>query len=253
MIERLARDLADTPERLDARLACNRAASADFDRFVVDLLEPVPTDIVLDIGPGTGKQMLPLTGRVRRLLGLDVSADMVAALESRLPASHARLLLGSMDDIPALGLPAEFSLVYAVYSLYYSLAPRRVVESVRRLLQGPGARFVVVAPDEGNNDAWYADLGHLFEVPAEALEVPGICRKVIMPAFLDHFRTVRSATLLSDVRFASLGDLMRYYDACLPYCRPDRRADAEAYFRAAFERDGAYVIAKRSLGLVGRP
>jgi len=253
MIERLARDLANTPDRLDARLACNRSGSTDFERFVLDLLEPAPTDVALDIGPGTGKQLLPLAARVRRILGLEISPDMVAALVPRLPTPNARILLGSMDDIPTLRLSPGFSLVYAVYSLYYSIDPRRVVESVRRLLQGPRARFVVVAPDQGNNAGWFADLGQLFEVPADALEVPRICREVILPAFLDHFRVVTCSTLCSDVGFATLADLMRYYDGCAPYCLPERRADAEAYFQAAFVRDGAYVITKRSLALVGRP
>jgi SAM-dependent methyltransferase len=247
------RDLTNTPDRLAARLGCNRAGSSDFDRFVLDLLDPAPTDVVLDIGPGTGKQMLLLVSRVRRILGLDVSPDMVAALGPRLPEAGARLLVGSMDDLPSLGLPAALSHGYAVYSLYYSADPRRVVETVLDLLQGPGARFVVVTPDEGSNADWYADLGRLFEVPADALEVPGICRRVILPAFRDHFGSVTCSTHCSDVRFACLADLMRYYDGCAPYCRPDRRADAEAYFRTVFERDGAYVISKRSLGLVGRP
>jgi SAM-dependent methyltransferase len=253
MIGCLARDLANTPVRLDARLACNRSGSTDFERFVLDLLEPASPDVVLDIGPGTGTQLLPLAARVRQILGLEISPDMVAALAPRLPTPNARIRLGNMDDLPALGLPRGFSLVYAVYSLYYSIDPRRVVESVRRLLRGPGARFVVVAPDQGNNAGWFADLGQLFEVPADALEVPRICREVILPAFLDHFRVVTCSTLCSDVRFPTLADLMRYYDGCAPYCLPERRADAEAYFQEAFAHDGAYVIAKRSLALVGRP
>jgi SAM-dependent methyltransferase len=253
MDPRLSRDLVNTPERLDTRLACNRAGSVDFDRFVLGLLEPVADDEVLEIGPGTGKQMVPVAPLVRRIVGLEISSEMVAALAARLGAPHPRLVRGNMDDLPRLGFPAEFSLVYAVYSLYYSVDPRRVVEDVRRLLRGPRARFVVVVPDEGNNAGWFADLGRLFEVPADALEVSGIGRNVILPALLDHFQTVTCKIHRSDVRFESLADLMRYYDACAPYCRPDRRADAEAHFAAAFDRDGRYVIAKRSLGLVARP
>ena len=158
-----------------------------------------------------------------------------------------------MDELSSLDLPAPFSLVYAVHSLYYSASPRHVVGAVRRLLRGPRARFVVVAPDVGNNAGWFTDLGRLFEVPADALEVPEICREVILPALLDHFRSVACEIHESDVRFESLADLMRYYDACAPYCRPDRRADAEAYFASTFARAGSYVITKRTLGLVARP
>ena len=46
---------------------------------------------------------------------------------------------------------------------------------------------------------------------------------------------------------------MRYYDACAPYCRPERRAEARAFFARKFEQDGDYRISKRALGLVGRP
>lgn len=208
---------------------------------------------MLELGPGTGKQMVPVAACVRSIVGVDVSADMVAALTPRLSGSHARLVRGSMDDLPFLGLPAPFSLVYGVYSLYYSADPRHVVGAVRRLLRGPRARFVVVAPDVGNNAGWFTDLGRLFEVPADALEVPGICRAVILPALLDHFQSVTCEIHESDVRFESLTDLMRYYDACAPYCRPDRRADAEAHFASTFARAGSYVITKRSLGLVARP
>ena len=247
------RQLANTPERLRARLAANRGASADFDRFVLDLLAPSPGDAALDLGPGTGKQLLPLAGRVARIVGVDRCPRMVAALAPHVRAPGARVVQADMDELAGLDLAGGFSLVYAVYSLYYSADPARVVEAVASLLQGARARFVVVTPDVGNNARWHADLGRLFDVPPDVLEVAGLCREVILPALRDAFPTVTCATHRSDVRFASLDALMRYYDGCAPYCRPDRRAEARAYFAAAFERDGEYVIAKRSLGLVGRP
>ena len=58
----------NTPERLRERTACNRTASADFDRFVLELLDASETDVALDIGPGLGRQMIPLAGTVRRIV-----------------------------------------------------------------------------------------------------------------------------------------------------------------------------------------
>jgi SAM-dependent methyltransferase len=245
-------NLINTPARLRQRMACNGSASADFDRFVLGLLAPSASDVALDIGPGLGKQMVPLAGMVRRIVGVDCSREMAEAVRARLPGPDVEVVVGGMDDLDGLELAGPFSLVYAVYSLYYAADPGRVVRAVSRRLDGPGARFVVVAPDEGNNVEWFADLGQLYRVPAAALEVARISRSVILPAFRETFRSVSCSTFSSTVSFSTVESLMRYYDACAPYCRPDRRAAALAHFRARMDRVGEYVISKRSLGLVGR-
>jgi SAM-dependent methyltransferase len=243
----------NTAEQLRQRSACNRdAGSADFDEFVLGLLAPASQDVALDLGSGLGRQMIPLAGRVRRIVGLDTSPEMTAALRAQLPGPDAAVVEGDMDDLATLALPGPFTLIYAVYSLYYSSRPARLIETASRLLQGPDARFVAVAPDVGNNAGWFEDLAALYAVPADVLAVPRFCREVALPAFLDTFRTVTCATFSSTVLFPTVDAVMRYYDACAPYCRPDRRAEALAHFRTRVERDGEYRIAKRSLGLVGR-
>lgn len=246
-------NLINTPERLRQRIECNRSASTDFDRFVLDLLQPSPGDAVLDIGPGLGKQMVPLADMVRRLVGLDRSPEMVAATRARLSGPSIQVVLGDMDDLPSLDLGGPFTLAYAVYSLYYSLDLARVVEAVADRLEGRAARFVVVTPDVGNNVEWFADLARLYALPADVLEVPGIGRRAIVPALLKAFGTVTGSVHRSTVTFPTDEALLRYYDACAPYCRSDRRDDARAYFGEKIRRDGAYTIVKRSLGLVARP
>jgi hypothetical protein len=139
-----------------------------------------------------------------------------------------------------------------VYSIYYSRDPARLVRAVAGMLAGARARFVVVAPEVGNNQAWYADLSTLFPLPAPVLESPSVCRNAVLPAFLDVFPNVRCRAFDSQVDFANLDELMRYYDACAPYCRPEARAEARAFFARRFERDGGYRICKRALGLVGQ-
>ena len=243
----------NTVPKLRQRVACNRSSSHDFDRFVLDLMDPDAEDSVLDLGPGLGKQLIPVAGRVRRVLGLDVSPEIVAELHTQVSGPSVELVVADMDDLAALDLGGRFSLAYAVYSLYYSTDPARVVRAVAELLEGPRARFVVVVPDRDNNAGWFADLGRLYELPAEARETPHLGRDIILPAFLDVFPTVTSATFRSDVRFGGLDELMRYYDACAPYCRPDKRDEARECFRASFERQGSYCISKHSLALTGRP
>ena len=242
----------NTVERLEQRVACNRAAPGSFRRFVDRLLQVRADDTVLDLGAGLGEQLIPAAETAARAVGLDVSEEIVQALRQRLPGAGAEVVLGDMDDLAGLGLRGPFSLAYSVYSIYYSRDPARLVRGVAGRLSGRRARFVVVAPDLGNNEAWYADLGQLFPLPAPVLETVGVCRGVVLPAFLDVFPSVRCATFQSDVRFATLDELMRYYDACAPYCRPERRDEARAFFERKFAESGSYRISKRALGLVGR-
>jgi SAM-dependent methyltransferase len=243
----------NTVTRLQQRIACNQSSSQGFQRFVLDLLSPEGDDLALDIGPGLGLQLIPVAQRTRGAIGLDLSPEMVTALRARLAGPNAAAVVGDMDELADLDLGGPFTLVYAVYSLYYSRDPVRVVRAVAELLAGERARFVSVTPDVGNNRRWHTDLGELFELPAEVLDVARMCRCVILPAFLDTFREVTCVTHQDQVRFSSLDALMAYYDACAPYCRPDKRGDALAYFGRKIDRDGGYEITKRSLGLIGRP
>ncbi|HLC41802.1 MAG TPA: class I SAM-dependent methyltransferase [Methylomirabilota bacterium] len=253
MLNHRARNSINTVPKLRQRVASNQSSSRDFDRFVLGLMDLSQEDSVLDIGPGLGKQLIPVARQVRRVLGLDVSGEIIAALRSQMSSPSVELIVADMDNLAALDLGGRFSLVYAVYSLYYSTDPARVVRTVARLLEGPRARFLVVAPDLGNNAGWFADLSRLYELPADVLETSRICRHVILPAFRDVFPQVTSSTFQAEVRFSSVDELMAYYDACVPYCRPDRRAEAREYFRERFEREGHYRISKHSLALAGRP
>ena len=242
---------ANTVARLRQRIACNQSSTGGFGAFVLRLLDAREDDVVLDIGPGLGNHFIPVAERVRRIVGLDISEEMVRELRERANRDNTTVVAGDMDDLDRLDLGAPFTLVYSVYSLYYSRDPARVVKLVAALLAGARARLVCVTPDEGNNAAWYADLGKLYEVQADALEVPYVCRRVILPAFGDTFSEVHTTPYEDRVRFPTLEALMAYYDACAPYCRPDKREDALRYFGAKIAADGFYELTKRSLGIVG--
>lgn len=242
----------NTTDQLHQRIACNEAGSASFHDFVLGLLDPRADDTALDIGAGLGQQLVPVAERVRRAVGVEVSSEIAADLRARLRHPNARVVLGDMDRLAELDLGAPFTLAYSVYSLYYSADVPRVVRAVAGLLDGPRARFVAVAPDVGSNATWFGDLSQLYEIPAEVLGSPGLCRGVTLPAFLDAFPRVDCARFQTEVRFHHVDELMRYYDACAPYCRRDRRGEAREHFARKFDRDGGYRIVKRSLGLIGR-
>lgn len=96
------------------------------------LLESSPQD-VLDLGAGTGKLTRAFVGRVRTIVAVDPSANMLAQLAGSVP--QARTVVGTAESIPI-----EDHSVDAVYAAqaWHWVDPERAVPEVRRVLRGGG-------------------------------------------------------------------------------------------------------------------
>ena len=54
---------------------------------LVDLIQPNPFDLFLEIGPGTGRLTVPLAGRAARVVAVEIDRDLAADLARDLPAN----------------------------------------------------------------------------------------------------------------------------------------------------------------------
>ena len=96
---------------------------------------------VLDIGCGTGRNWRFIEShRPRRLVGVDISAPMLARLKKKHPS--AELLQGDGADPRAL-TRADFDVLLSTLALGYMPDARSVLHAWRRVLR-PDARLVVV-------------------------------------------------------------------------------------------------------------
>ncbi len=130
------------------RLAATYRAQESLERpsleAVVELGDPGPRDLVVDLacGPGTlGRQFARADRSVNRLVGVDASPSMLR----RAAAAGAEPVLGDVREVPLGNAVAD--LVVCSYLLHLVDAPTRVVVmgEVARLL-APRGRAVIVVP-----------------------------------------------------------------------------------------------------------
>lgn len=101
---------------------------------VVALLAPRPGERILDIGCGDGALTAKLAEAGCRVVGVDASAEQVAA-------ARARGLDARVMNAAELDFEAEFDAVFSNACLHWIKAADAVVAGVRRALK-PGGRFV---------------------------------------------------------------------------------------------------------------
>lgn len=107
---------------------------------LVDLVDPTPDDIVLDLGSGTGFYTSDLAPFVGSLIGIDIQPVMHQYyLESEVP-ENVSLVSGDIDHLPLRpdSIDAAFSTM-----TYHEFATEAGLAEVARVLK-PGGRFVTV-------------------------------------------------------------------------------------------------------------
>lgn len=132
-----------TPQHWDPeRYARTAAFVPELGRPVVDLLAPCSGESVLDLGCGDGVLTRALVDAGCTAMGVDLSAEQVAA-------AQARGLDARVADARALPFAGEFDAVFSNAVLHWIPDLDAVMAGVRRSLR-PGGRFVGEMGGEGN-------------------------------------------------------------------------------------------------------
>ena len=133
-------------ERVDAweEVAAGGAFHAIRDR-IVELAEPFPDDLVVDLGAGTGLLALALAPHVQELVAVDISERMLERLDDTAAADGVDNVEPLVADLRRLPLEDESAtLVVSNYAFHHLDDPGKelALAEARRILQ-PGGRLVI--------------------------------------------------------------------------------------------------------------
>jgi SAM-dependent methyltransferase len=135
----------------------------------LDLKEPLAD--ALDVGCGTGLSTRALTRIARRVVGIDLSAEMIAQAAQRAGVAY---LVGAAEALPVPD--ASFDLL-TIASAFHWMDRDRALAEVRRVLR-PGGDFVVYIDafrgqmeEEPSFEAWTRDV-HQMHYPSPPRNPP---------------------------------------------------------------------------------
>ena len=142
--------MSGDPYRWDERVEAweEVAAGAPFLRLrdrIVELAQPQPDDVAVDLGAGTGLLALALAAQTAEVVAVDISPRMLARLEAAAADEGIRNLRTLEADLRRLPLDDESAtLVVSNYAFHHldDAGKELALSEARRVLR-PGGRLVV--------------------------------------------------------------------------------------------------------------
>lgn len=111
---------------------------------LIELLAPQLDEEILDVGCGTGHMTAQIAASGAKVLGVDMSATMVAQARAKYPAIGFQVA-----DARELRMEEKFDAVFSNATLHWIKEPEREVQAIARRLK-QGGRFVAEFGGKGN-------------------------------------------------------------------------------------------------------
>jgi SAM-dependent methyltransferase len=163
--------------------------------LVRNLARPRPTDVVLDVGCGSGHHLLALEHEIARGIGIDVSPGMVELARARHRSSHATgnlaFEVGDAEELKGIA-DQSVDLAICIGTFEHILDKQAVLAGIHRVLKF-GGRFFCLTPRA--DYVWYRTIAPRLRFSTKHLSSDRLLTYGEFCSLLDQagFRCIRSA------------------------------------------------------------
>lgn len=225
---------------------------------LIDLLDPKPSERILDLGCGTGHLTAQIAERGAVVTGLDSSASMIAQARRNYP--KIRFVLADARNLPSDEL---FDAVFSNATLHWIPEAGRVIENVARALTLYG-RFVIEMGGQRNIELIMTALDAVLREHGYAARNPWFFPSVAEYATLLERHGFEVEALWTFDRWTQLEHPDKglrewlemfagaWFEVVPARARPGIMAEIESRLRPSLFRDGAWWVDYRRLRVMAR-
>jgi len=229
-------------------------SNKEINDWIFNIIKPQYGHSILDIGCGTGKQLVPLANMVGArgfVCGIDLSKDSLNCVADALDAQNFKnysVLQKDMDSIEVSDFSQKFDLIVACFAIYYSADVEKTIVTLKKLLK-PSGKLFICGPAKGNNQEYISFLNSVY---------PSDKTVVVNPFFMDaceallskHFEIVGTYTFLNAITFRSAADFMDYWKSYAFGNVPELKEEIQSAVRDHFQNYDKFVTTKVVKGVL---
>jgi len=235
-------------EKLEKRIkAHDKYSKYDINEWIFNIIKIKENESLLDIGCGTGKQLIPLSKKTKELVvGVDINEESLKHIENNSKSSNIKLVQSSLKDMHAkLNKFPKFDIIISCFAIYYSENPQQTILQLKSLLKENG-RFFICGPSIDNNKALLSLHSKIGKLPKMH---KGFFENLAIPFLKENFKNVKISKFENPIAFPDINSLAEYW---LSYSIGDKNK-VEQFKKAAeeeFKGGNKFITKKEVIGVL---
>jgi len=182
--------------------------------WILEMLKLHQGENVLDVGCGTGKQIIPykkVVGEKGLVVGSDISEELISEAKKKAKLENLEIQFIMHDSNNPFDFPnSSFDVISCCFAIYYVSDLEKIVLEFKRLLK-PGGRLFLAGPTPLN-----AKLLHELhqKITNQSLPyMPGVSRFMseVLSLVQKHFQNVQTKIFQNPITFQDIDSFLKYY------------------------------------------
>ena len=234
---------------LTARIEAHKKyAKLEINDWILDFMDLQQEEKVLDIGCGTGKQIIPYKKRVGVkgiAVGTDISEDLIKEAQKGAKDENLEIKFVVHDANNAFNFPDNsFDAISCCFAIYYLKDIEKTLMDLKRLLK-PGGRIFLAGPTPENAKLLHALHKKITKKPLPYM--PGVSRFMseVLSIVQKHFQNVKVERLQNPMNFQDANSFLDYYTSTGLFINSSKDEIQKNQYKEQIKKEVEKIIRKQ--------